>query len=258
MATSSNRPRGDSRPGVRIGPMVFVPEFSTSPNDPWAHRKGEPRLFTLVWSIYLLIGAMGTIFATRTIGPPTPAAYRIGCLAMVTVVAVGGTILWPVVRLSQRSPTRPARAALVDLVVILLPVQSVVWPMPMLTRWPWDVTAAIALMVTGWIVLIGGVVAHATARPAGFLRVAVMAAICVVIFGGPALGVAGAARGWWTPRAGVLASPVTGPWALADTPPNLRPRMSVPEWAWTGAPWVAGAAVWASTAAARRRGRTPR
>jgi hypothetical protein len=255
MAASSNRPGSEDRPGVRIGPMVFVPEFSTSPNDPWAHRKGEPRLFTLMWSIYLLVGAMGTIFATRTIGPPTPSAYRVGCLAMVTVVAVGGTILWPVVRLSQRSPSRPARATLVDLAVILLPAQSVVWPMPMLTRWPWDVTAAMALVVTGWITLVGAVVARATARPPGLGRVATMVVICAAVLGGPTLGVVGASQGWWSPESGLLASPITGPWALAETPQNLRPRMTPWEWSWAAAPGVGAALMWASVAAAARRGR---
>ena len=244
MAPSGDRPRRDQRPGVRLGPMVFVSGLSTTPNDPWAHRKGEPRLFTLLWAIYLLLGAMGTIFATRTIGPPTSTSYRAGCLAMLAVVAAGATILWPAVRLSQGTPSRPIRSVLIDLGVILLPIQSVVWPMPMLTRWPWDVTAAMVMVITGWVVLIGAVVAQGVMRPVGIGRAARMALVCIAIIGGPAVGVIGSARGWWNPTGGMLTSPITAGWALAGTPPNLRPSMTGLEWAACIAPCLAAAVAW--------------
>ena len=243
MPRSSDQPPGRRRE-YRFGPVVFVPEFGSSADDPWAHRKGEPRLFTLLWAIYLLIAAMGTIFATRTIGPPTPTSYRIGCLSMLSVVAIGGVVLWPAVRLSQRSPEHPFRAVGADLAVILLPTQTVVWPMPLLTHWPWDTTAAMALSLTAWVLAIGGVVARTVRRGPGAARGLVMLGICVAAFAGPALGLLGAARGMWSPRPGLLASPLTASWALAETPANLAPVMTPIEWWAVLAPALAAAVIW--------------
>lgn len=245
MTPQGDRHRGDDRPGVRIGPMVFVPELTTSPTDPWAHRKGEPRLFTLLWAIYLMIGAMATIFATRTLGAPTPAAYRAGCLAMITVVAAGATILWPLTRLSQRSPKGASLAVMVDLVVILLPIQAVVLPMPLLTRWPWEVTLAMSLVVSSWTLLIGGVIALGIDRPPGVHRAVLMALICALVLGGPGLALFGPGAGWPGMQTAMLASPVTAHWALTGAPPNLKPAMSASEWAMVLLPLVTAGAVWA-------------
>lgn len=235
--------------------MVFVPELTTSPSDPWAHRKGEPRLFTLLWAIYLMIGAMATIFATRTIGAPTPATYRAGCLAMITVVAAGATILWPLTRLSQRSPTNALRALGVDLVVILLPIQAVILPMPLLTRWPWEVNLAMSAAVSSWALLIAGVIAWGIARPPGMGRAALMALICALAVGGPGLALLG--PGSRPPRmhTAMLLSPLTANWALTDAPPNLKPAMSPQEWAMVAAPLAPAAVLWTGvTMATLRRG----
>ncbi len=229
---------------MRIGPIVFVPELTTSPTDPWAHRKGEPRLFTLLWAIYLMVGAMGTIFATRTLGVPTPATYRTGCLAMITIVAAGATILWPLTRLSQRSPGSAVRAVMVDLVVILLPILAVVLPMPLLTRWPWEVTFAMTLCVASWALVVGAVIALGIDRPPGLGRAVLMGVICALVLGGPALALLGSGPGSAPMQTAMLASPLTAHWALTNAPPNLKPAMSGSEWAMVLAPLVAAGALW--------------
>jgi len=244
MSPPNDRHRGDDRPGVRIGPMVFVPELSTSASDPWAHRKGEPRVFTLLWAIYLLIGAMTTLFATRTIGPPTPSSYRAGCLAMITVVGAGAALLWPLTRLSQRSPSNAPRSVGADLVVILVPVLAVVVPMPVLTRWPWVITIAMTLALAGWTVLIGGIIAVGIARPVNLVRAALMVMIAMLVIGGPAVALMGSGVRWAGVRTAMLTSPVTVHWALADTPANMRPSMTTQEWAMVIAPYLVAAVVW--------------
>ncbi len=136
------------------------------PADPWAHRRGEPRLFAFLWTVYLLIAVGGsliwlsrsTVISTSTYGP----AARI----MLIVVAAGATLLWPMVRLSQASPRGSGlRAALADVVVVLFPMQMILWPLVMLAQWPFGIVAALAAMTTLWVLLIGGIIALALAGP---------------------------------------------------------------------------------------------
>jgi len=136
--------------------------------DPWAHRRGEPRVFAFLWTCYVLLAVAGSIawasrFAalTTALGP----AARI----MLVVVAVGATILWPMVRLCQASPARDAPAhVLVDVLVVLAPVQLVLWPLAVLASWPLGIVGAIAALLSAWIALVGGILAIALGgRPAG-------------------------------------------------------------------------------------------
>ena len=134
--------------------------------DPWAHRRGEPRLFAFLWTIYLLVAVGGsllwlsrsTVISTSTYGP----AARI----MLLVVAAGATVLWPMVRLSQASPRGSGvRAALADVVVVLFPMQMILWPLVMLAQWPLGIVGALALMSTLWVLLTGGIIAIGTSGP---------------------------------------------------------------------------------------------
>jgi len=137
-----------------------------APIDPWAHRRGEPRLFAFLWTIYLLVAVGGsllwlsrsTVISTSTYGP----AARI----MLLVVAAGSAVLWPMVRLSQASPRGSGvRAAMADVVVVLFPMQIMLWPLVMLAQWPAGIVAALALMSTLWVLLTGGVIALGTSGP---------------------------------------------------------------------------------------------
>ena len=217
------------RPAYRLGPMVFVPEFfRTGKGDPWAHRKGEPRFFALLWAVYLMVASLATIFAVRSLGVPTVAQYRAGATAMLTLVALGCSILWPMTRLSQASPRRPWSSVAADVLVLLLPVQAVIWPMPVLTGWPMPVVGWVCIMITSWTLLTGVVLAWGLGSRQAVDRT-LAAAICIALAAsGPLLlalwgiaGRAGDAPAWvW------LSSPLTGVWELLRSPSGLRPSMN--------------------------------
>ena len=234
--------------------MTFVPEFrQTAPGDPWAHRKGEPRVLTLFWAVYLMAGALMTIFAVRSLAAPRYDQYRYGCEAMLIITALGLSVLWPAVRASQTPPFRPNRAAAMDLFALAIPAQAVIWPMPLLTRWPFSTVGALALLVSAWAVLAAPlVVLGSSARSHVGRTLPVLVAIALVGLV-PALevwGVIGAAPGetpWWR-----LLSPLTGVKALTASPGNVSPHPEAWEWGLALAPALVGAAFWGAVAATRR------
>lgn len=248
--STSTPPAREEKPGVRIGPFVWVGELGVSgASDPWAHRKGEPRTFTLLWAIYLMAGALMTIFAVRSASGAGIRQWTYGCRAMVIVVVVGVCILWPMVRLSQASPERPRKSTLIDLMILLVPIQAVVWPMPLLSGWTWIVTVGIVLMLFGWGLLIGGLVARGCASSTSFVRTWTMASILGLVCAGPVLSFF---VDWMAMPAGTrlpewwgLTSPLTATHALTTTPMNLMPTMDPLEWAAGWLPLVAGLLYWA-------------
>lgn len=130
--------------------------------DPWAHRRGEPRVFAFCWSLYLLLAVAGSVTWVASTSQVTPDSYAPAARIMLVVVAVGATILWPMTRLSQVSPEKSAvGSTLADLVVVLLPMQMVIWPLTFLARWPTGIVASVGLLLAAWTLLAGGVLALA-------------------------------------------------------------------------------------------------
>ncbi|MEO1128554.1 MAG: hypothetical protein AAFX05_02475 [Planctomycetota bacterium] len=243
--------RPDPAPGYRFGPFVFVPEFrATSGRDPWAHRKGEPRVFALLWSLYLMASAMLTIFASRALTPPALEQYRYGCRAMVIMIAIGTVILWPATRLSQAPPRRPARAALIDMLVLLGPVQVVIWPMPVLTWWSFEMTAGLVAVVASWTALSCALVALGSGSRSMLLRSMLMLLCMVAVLTGPLLMFMSVSADP-TPRWLSLLSPITALWAIAEAPGSRGGAPSGGEWWLIAAPAIVGAVLW--IAAAMRR-----
>ncbi|TVQ75378.1 MAG: hypothetical protein EA380_11090 [Phycisphaeraceae bacterium] len=227
---------------MRIGPMVFVPEFRTTPGyDPWAHRKGEPRILALFWAVFLMGGAMITIFGARSIGIPTNAQYRYGCMAMCLLAGVGVAVLWPMVRLSQRPPIRPTRAALQDFVALMIPLQAVIWPMPLLTAWPYEVIGAIMLSLVSWGLLSCGVIAWGTGSQSGAVRTLWMGLVLLLVGLGPVIWMLNAGLPgpqlpeWWA-----VTSILTTPSSVVSSPGNLTPRVMPSEWLVMSIPGIGG------------------
>lgn len=227
---------------VRIGPVVFVPEFRTTPGyDPWAHRKGEPRILALFWAVFLMGGAMLTIFGARSIGIATNAQYQYGCIAMCLLAGVGIAVLWPMVRLSQRPPIRPTRAALQDFVALMIPLQAVIWPMPLLTAWAYEVIAAIMLSLVSWGVLSCGAIAWGTGSHSGAVRTLWMGLVLMLVGLGPVIwllnaGLPGPALPeWWA-----VTSILTTPTSLVSSPGNLTARVTASEWVVLSIPGIGG------------------
>lgn len=144
-----------------------APPPPARPRDPWAHRRGEPRLFAFLWSLYVLAAVAGSLVWLARIPVASATAYSPAARTLLIVIAAGITVLWPMTRLCQAVPERaPLTAVLADLFVILAPVQMVVWPMIILANWPVAVVGGVAALLAAWATLIAGVLAVAfTTRP---------------------------------------------------------------------------------------------
>lgn len=223
------------RPGYRLGPFVFVPEWSVvrrpGAADPWAHRKAEPRAITLAWTVYLLLSAAGTLFATRSAGPARPWQYHNGARWLLVLASLGCCVLWPMTRLCQARPaTGRTRAVLTDFAAIALPLAAVMLPLPVLTGWGWSVMPATWACESGWA-LLGLVVAYRAVTPprgeaSPVRRSAAMLLVLALMFGPMGLSLVVGAPAWlnaYSPFSALyrLLDPPGGHVAAAD-PVTLR------------------------------------
>lgn len=227
--------------------MTWVPGLRATADDPWAHRKGEPRPLALLWSLYLMASALVTLLRVRSLTMPTTEQFAFGCRSMVLMVMIGVAVLWPMVRLSQQFPKRRNLSLLADLVVLLIPVQAVVWPMPLLTHWPISVTAAVVASIVSWSMFSAGVLALAYTFSAAVPRWWWMGACVLCALAAPAieLWTRGLGAGS-TGSEGALGSPLTAVWGLTSAPSGLTPVMQRWEWALSLMPGAIGGLMWAA------------
>jgi hypothetical protein len=169
--------------------------FGRVPRDrpDWSHRRGEPRVFALVWMLYLM-GVTALMFASLSDAFfVSPAITRPAARGMLLATIAGVVLLWPAVRLSQRPAERPVRAVLRDLFVVLIPAQAVIWPHALreLGDWSMGVLLALAGVFAAWALVVGGLLAMAdSGRGAGRARWAWTLLLLGVCLGAPAYGVA--------------------------------------------------------------------
>lgn len=129
-------------------------------SDPYRHRRGEPRGFALFWTAFLVLGTMAC-FAAYGVGRGiTPHGYVNAARSLTAVLGLGVGVLWPVFRLSQ-APAKGGGIAVVsrDLVIVLLPLQAVLWPQALVAKWPIEVISAVAAVLGAWAAIIGAVIA---------------------------------------------------------------------------------------------------
>lgn len=245
--------------------MTWVPELTVRRGDPWAHRKGEPRPLALLWAVYLMGAALLTIFTVRSLGVPSTWQFVAACRGMIVMVALGLVVLWPTVRLSQEFPVRRWRSIGGDLLVLLLPIQAALWPMPLLTHWPASVMAGLTATVMSWALLVAALLGVAYARPdvergdgiagaASGLRRALCSLSCVLlVVAAPAIGVLLRAASIEAPAWLGMLSPVTSAYALTRAPAGLAPRMNEAEWFFVALPSAAAVIVVAVDAMWTRR-----
>ena len=251
-----------------------------APQGTWAHRKGEPRVFALLWTGCLLAMTGVALVASGMPWSFSEESLRSNTRWLLLAASIGALVLWPMLRLSQRRPAGGGVGAVLrDLVIVLAPMQAVIWPPAMPPNaWPASVSGALALWIAGWTVLVGGAVAlalgpgrsgetHRTELPEGRPpsgRARLMASIIAVTTAGlaPALlnarEVAAAGEASGGARSSWMYSPYSGVFEIARARPWTGQAALVgPEhWRPIGVVWAGGAVVWAGAlvwSSARRR-----
>ncbi len=181
--------------------------------DRWAHRRAEPRMLAFAWTVYLL-GATGLTFARIGLVEPVDAqVYRAAARALLLTVAIGACALWPMVRLSQQIPRRPLLATFKDLLVIVAPMQAVIWGQALLSGWPLASIGAVSLALAAWTGIAGGALAITLAPGPGGVSAARRIGGMVAVLGVTAAGSIAALQLGIEGAAGLL-TPYTVPFSL--------------------------------------------
>lgn len=131
--------------------------------DRWAHRRGEPRIFAFIWTLFLFT-ATATIFVFAfSSGTASPEVIRPATRLLLAVMMAGIVLVWPLIRLSQAVDRHPVTGVVQDLVVVLIPAQAVVWPQwfTWLGKWPFSVIAAVSALSVAWALLAGAMLSLA-------------------------------------------------------------------------------------------------
>ncbi|MEO0512331.1 MAG: hypothetical protein AAF108_05480 [Planctomycetota bacterium] len=209
-------------------------------HDPYRQRRGEPRGFALAWTAFLIVSTGACFFIYGAQHGLSPVGYRSAVKVLAGMMGVGVGVLWPLFRLSQ-APANVGGGGVVarDVVILSLPMQAVLWPQALVAGWSVEVIGAVALSLTLWAALAGGLVAMAigpggqprsrTAVPleeapaaAGVARNAIGRSIAMGLL---CIGVILGVLSWWaepSPLAGAaspafwgrMLSPVTAPLEL--------------------------------------------
>lgn len=243
-----NRVRAGRRGSRRGG---FLPEWflpKPGPRDRWAHRRGEPRTFAFLWTLYLLLATVAMFWKVLRVGAPTLDIYRPAMQLLLLSAAVGATVIWPMVRLCQEAPAeRRWSHVWADVAVIMLPFQAVLWPQVLLAQWSGAVVLAVDLLLGAWVVLMGVLVLAGWERR-GWWRALPLALGILLLGAGPLVGMASRAVGssgsglgdWW------MSSPFTGILELTRVEQTEARRGIVDEreWALIGLTWVGAIVSW--------------
>jgi len=211
-----------------------------------------PRGLLLGWSLWLL-GAWAQAFVGRSAIAPGPEYYQHALRTMFLVLGLGLAIVWPLARLSLAPAGRFRRRAFVDFLALVAPLQIVLWPTRLLTRWPLDHILLADLMLCTWTLLLAAVVGLGLSRTSARHRTGAMALCMVLAGGGPLVALFAEAAMVEGFAEWARWSPVSAAWHLVDEPDVVsRPR----EWlrlailaAAAGLAWV-GLILWPARPAA--------
>lgn len=225
-----------------------------SKHDRWAHRRGEPRGWALLWSSYLLGACVIALFTPASRLSFDPQQIRASCTLLLALILLGVAVFWPLVRLSQIPARIPSRAAAIDLLIVLAPAATILAPMRFLTRWSTDTILALSVSLTAWAFLFGGVIALFARTRSNTWRALAML-LCLALAGlAPLLGLlvaqsaapelADAVR-----RASLLASPVSAPFAIARFPTPRAPNPDALAWRTAFAPLALATLAWLAAVA---------
>lgn len=187
-------PEGEHDPIVPEAPAPALPDpapispLHHSKRDPWAHRRAEPRTFAFIWTVFLFFATMSTYVVAMSTNMATQEVVRASARMLLAVIASGVLIVWPMVRLSQPPDPRPILGPVLDITVLIVPVQAIVWPqvLPWLSQWTAPVVVAISASLFAWSLLIGAVISmsHSLRRRSPSTPTLWMIVFVLILFGG--------------------------------------------------------------------------
>ena len=127
-------------------------------SDRWAHRRGEPRLFSLYWIAWLMLNSSLVLAKLGPRGLLDPAVSRPVTRSLFMMIAVGALVLWPMFRLSQAMPVRrPLAGLLLDVLIMFTTAQIVFWPQVLLAYWPMLAIGATSVSLLAWMLIAASV-----------------------------------------------------------------------------------------------------
>lgn len=136
----------------------WLPPKPAKGPDPWAHRRGEPRVFALSWTVYILLATLITFGPLAFSLGLDPMSSRHAARMLLVVLASGISILWPAVRLCQSPPSCGGLlGSWQDIVVLFIPLQAALWPMVLVTDWSILTVAAADAFLFAWAWVVGGI-----------------------------------------------------------------------------------------------------
>ncbi len=214
---------------------------------------------------------MSTYAVAMSSGMATHDVIRAAARMLLAIIAAGIIIVWPMVRLSQEPDPRPLIGPILDIVVLLVPIQAIIWPqsLPWLGNWSLSVIAAVGATLAAWSVLIGALIAMSHAlRARSRSTVSWMAVFVLVVLMGliPALATSRPASSMVDQPAQVarvswMASPMTAMFELAQdrTWTGATAAVFPGHWRMIGFTFAAAAVCWLAAIVVRKRtGNRPR
>ncbi len=152
-----------NEPAVAPALAEPAPTSARKPPDPWAHRRGEPRVFAFLWALFLFAATLTTFGTAAAGGVLSHDTLRPAARTLLVIIASGISLAWPLLRLSQLRDPKPLLGPFQDAIVVLVPLHAVLWPQILwwLAHWPLRVVAALAALLSVWTFLIAGLLALA-------------------------------------------------------------------------------------------------
>lgn len=243
-------PPGDNTgaPAEQPRPRADRDLFGRSPKDrpDWSHRRGEPRVFALLWIIFLMIVTFWMFDSSGAFAGFDPMAFRPAAREGLMLMMVGVCAFWPAMRLSQSLPDAPRAAIGKDLLIVGFTTQALVWPQIWLSELGVVVTLALAAAVGGWVVLTGAFLAIALGGKGSTTRRGVGLTMCLALLGAGAVIAASNRTGSGDPlrsRAVWMGSPMTAIYEITrDRPWRARAggRLTQSKFAFVGPVHVRG------------------
>ena len=166
------RPLKEGKQGVRDARRVSFWKLRVeggAARDPWAHRRGEPRTFALLWMFFMVAAIFVSLAPAGASSLMSVDTYKPTARALAALMAAGVGVVWPMLRLSQVRPLRPMRALVQDIPIVLVPVGAMcaAQTAPWMAGWPIEVSIAMFAAMSAWTLVVGGVMLNTFASETG-------------------------------------------------------------------------------------------